>query len=176
MNLFAQMVVGHVLNTLPEGLLLAACAWLLLRLLPRQNSGTRFAIWLIALVAVAALPFLGAIRVGAAVLPQTHPEITLSRFWAAAFLLLWIPLSLLALARVAAGLWQVRRIRRSCREIPVTDLDPILREPFADLKRPVRLLVSDRARVPQRWVFGILPWSCLRGAFANFQRINSVTF
>ncbi|MGB6870085.1 MAG: M56 family metallopeptidase, partial [Acidobacteriaceae bacterium] len=149
MNLFAQTAVEHVLNTLPEGLLLAASAWLLLRLLPRQNSGTRFAIWLVALAGVAGLPFLGAVRSGASsVLPQTHPEITLSPFWAAAFLLFWIPVSLLALARVATGLWQVRRIRRNCREVPAADLDPVLRELVADMKRPVRLLVSDQARVP----------------------------
>jgi bla regulator protein blaR1 len=149
MNLFAQTAVEHVLNTLPEGLLLAACAWLLLRLLPRQNSGTRFATWLVALAGVAGLPFLGAVRSGAStLLPQTHPEITLSPFWAAAFLLFWVPISLLALARVAAGLWQVRRIRGSCGEVPVADLDPTLRELFAEMKRPVRLLVSDQARVP----------------------------
>jgi beta-lactamase regulating signal transducer with metallopeptidase domain len=149
MNLLAQTAVEHVLNTLPEGLLLAACAWLLLRLLPRQNSGTRFAIWLVTLAGVACLPFLGTVRSGASsVLPHTHPEITLSPFWASAFLFLWLPISLLALARVAAGLWQVRRIRRSCREVPVADLDPILRALFADLKRPVRLVVSDQARVP----------------------------
>ncbi|HZZ41238.1 MAG TPA: M56 family metallopeptidase [Acidobacteriaceae bacterium] len=148
MNLFAQTTVEHVLNTLPEGLLLAACAWLLLRLLPRQNSSTRFAIWLVALAGVAGLPFLGAIRNGASVLPQTHPEITLSPFWAAAFLLLWIPITLLALARLVAGIWQVRRIRRSCSEVSLADLDPLLRQLFADLNRPVRLLISDRARVP----------------------------
>ncbi|MGA8530471.1 MAG: M56 family metallopeptidase [Acidobacteriaceae bacterium] len=149
MNLFAQTAVEHVLNTLPEGLLLAACAWLLLRLFPRQNSGTRFAIWLVALAGVVGLPFLGVLRGGASsVFAQTHPELTLSPFWAAAFLLLWVPISLMALARVAAGLWQVRRIRRSCREVPVGELDPVLRELFADLKRPVRLLVSDQAGVP----------------------------
>lgn len=149
MNLIAQTAVQHVVNTLPEGLLLAAGAWLLLRLLPRQNSGTRFAIWLVALAGVTALPFLGAMRTGASsLLPQTHPEITLSPFWAAAFLLLWVPVSLLALARVAAGLWQVRRIRNGCREVPLAALDPALRELFADLKRPVCLMVSDRARVP----------------------------
>ena len=149
MHLFAQTAVGHVLNTLPEGLLLAACAWLLLRLFPRQNSGTRFAIWMVALAGVAALPFLETLRGGAAaILPQTHPEITLSPFWAAAFLLLWIPISLLALSRVATGLWQVRRIRRSCQEVPLADLDPNLRGLFADLKRPARLLVSDEASVP----------------------------
>jgi hypothetical protein len=144
MNLFASTFVEHVLNTLPEGLLLAACAWLLLRLLPRQNSGTRFAIWQVALAGVVGLPVLRAIRGGASsVLPHTHPEITLSPFWAAALLLFWIPITLLALARVATGIWQVRRIRRNCREIPIAELDPILRELFADLNRPVRLLVSD---------------------------------
>ncbi|HEX3663093.1 MAG TPA: M56 family metallopeptidase [Acidobacteriaceae bacterium] len=166
MNPFTQIAVEHVLNTLPEGLLLAAGAWLLLRLLPRQNSGTRFAIWLVALAGVTGLPFLSAIHGGASVLPQTHPEIMLPPFWAAAFLFVWAPISLLALARVAAGIWQVRRIRRGCSQVPVDDLDPMLRELFVDLKRPVRLLVSDQACVPAAMGFRhpavVLPaWSLI---------------
>src|SRR5579875_3000165 len=135
MNLFGAAAVGHVLNTLPEGLLLALCAWLLVRLLPKQNSGTRFAVWLVALAGVVALPFLSALRGGAAsLLPETHPEITLSSTWAAALLLLWIPISLLALARVVAGLWQVRQIRRSCSALPFEDLDPAVQELLREQK------------------------------------------
>jgi len=41
----AQIAIGRALNSLPAGVLIAAFAWGLLRLLPRQNSGTRFAVW-----------------------------------------------------------------------------------------------------------------------------------
>ena len=43
----AQMAVARILNTLPEGSLIALCAWTILRLLPRQNSGTRFVVWFV---------------------------------------------------------------------------------------------------------------------------------
>ncbi len=47
----AQIAVGRILNSLPEGLLIALFVWMMLRLLPRQNSGTRFALWFVALLA-----------------------------------------------------------------------------------------------------------------------------
>ena len=52
----AQIVIGRILNSLPEGLLVALFAWVTLRLLPRQNSGTRFAVWFVALLTLAGLP------------------------------------------------------------------------------------------------------------------------
>jgi beta-lactamase regulating signal transducer with metallopeptidase domain len=149
---FAQLAVGRVVNSLPEGLLIALGAWLLLRLMGRQNSGTRFAVWMVALAGVVALPFLGGFGVTphslTAILPHAHPEVAISASWAVAFFVLWIAIAVLALARVAAGIWQVRRIRRSCTEIMSADIDPALRELLAEAKRPIRLLSSETARVP----------------------------
>ncbi|HEY1502286.1 MAG TPA: M56 family metallopeptidase [Acidobacteriaceae bacterium] len=147
----AQLAVERVLNSLPEGLLIALGAWLLLRLMGRQNSGTRFAVWLVALTGVVALPFLsglGSLQHGLPLMERTHSEITISTFWASAFFILWIAIALAALARVAAGVWQVRKIRRSCTEIVAADLDPELRELIIDTGRPVRLLTSEKVRVP----------------------------
>ena len=52
----AQISIERILNALPEGLLIAFFAWALLRVLRKQNSGTRFAVWFPALLTVAALP------------------------------------------------------------------------------------------------------------------------
>jgi beta-lactamase regulating signal transducer with metallopeptidase domain len=149
---FAQLAVERVFNSLPEGLLIALCAWLLLRLMGRQNSGTRFAVWFLALASVVALPFLSGLESTAhgfaALVPHAHPEVSIPAFWAVAFFALWIVIAAAALARVAAGLWQVRQIRRSCTEIPAASLDPQLRALLSETKRPVRLLMSDSARVP----------------------------
>ena len=54
----AQVLTGRMLNTAAEGMILAALLWALLRLIGRQNSGTRFAIWFAALLTIVALPFL----------------------------------------------------------------------------------------------------------------------
>jgi len=150
-----QLVVERVLNSLPEGLLIALGAWLLLRVMG-QNSRTRFAVWLVALASVAALPFLSGLGPGEHGLfaaiphagPHAHPEFSIPAFWAGAFFLLWVAIAIAALMRVAVGVWQVRQIRRSSTEIPAAELDPEMRTLLAETKRPVRLLVSDKARVP----------------------------
>src|ERR1700744_2456504 len=93
MMTFSQLAVERVLNSLPEGLLIALGAWLLLRVMGRQNSGTRFAVWLVALASVVALPFLsglGAASGFSAVIPQPHPEVSIPAFWAIAFFALWV--------------------------------------------------------------------------------------
>ena len=64
----AQISVERILNALPEGFLIALFAWALLRVLRRQNSGTRFAVWFLALLTVAALPALGGIGEGLGVM------------------------------------------------------------------------------------------------------------
>jgi len=55
---FAQYAIERVVNSLPETFLIALFAWILLRILPPQNSRTRFAVWFLALLAVAGLPWL----------------------------------------------------------------------------------------------------------------------
>jgi beta-lactamase regulating signal transducer with metallopeptidase domain len=148
----AQFVVERVLNSLPEGLLIALGAWLLLRLMGRENSGTRFAVWLVALAAVVVLPFLSGLGLPEhglpALAPHAHPAIAIQAFWASAFFLLWIAIALAAVARVAVGVWQVRQIRRSCAEIPAAFIDAELQTLLAETRRPVRLLTSEKARVP----------------------------
>ncbi len=148
---FAQLAVARVLNTLPEGLLIAVGAWLLLRWMGRENSRTRFAVWFVALAGVVALPFLSGLsaRHGLpALIPQTHPEVAIPAFWATGLFALWIAIAIAALARVLAGVWQVRQIRRSCAEIPAAAIEPELQALLAEANRPVRLLISDNARVP----------------------------
>lgn len=149
-DMFAQAIVERVINSLPEGLLIAVGAWLLLRLRGRHNSGTRFAVWLIALLGVLALPFLGGISRAEHFFPgsHSHSEFTIPSFWAWAFLSVWIPVAVAALARLVAGLWQIAQIRRGCTEINPVDLDPQLRQHFEQTKMPVRLLISDKVRIP----------------------------
>ena len=177
MMAFAQLAVGRVVNSLPEGLLIALGAWLLLRLMGRQNSGTRFAVWMVALAGVVALPFLNGFgSAQTAILPHAHPEIAIPAFWAIAFFGLWIAIAVLALARVVAGIWQVRQIRRSCTEIPSAELDPALRELLTGTKRPIRLLSSESARVPAALGFRnpaiVLPaWALRDLSAADFRPI-----
>ena len=173
-EIFAQTAVERIVNSLPEGLLLALCAWTLLRLLGKQNAGTRFAVWLVTLVGVAGLPLLSGLEVGGRRLGAVaHAELTVPASWALAFVALWVPLAAVALARVLVGVWQVRAIRQSCNELNVDALDPAMRAVIeqtevcaAGDQRHVRLLVSEHARVPAAIGFLdpaiVLPSWCLR--------------
>ena len=148
----AQISVERILNALPEGFLIALFAWALLRVLRRQNSGTRFAVWFLALLAVAALPVLGGIGEGRArmvagmssFVPSgilsgmasanswggLRPAITIPGRWALFVFLVWALGASVAMMRLAAGLWRLRRLRRSCTPIIViaADLDPAVRK------------------------------------------------
>ena len=55
----AQFSSERILNCAVEGFGIAVLAWILLRVIGRRNSGTRFAVWFSALLGIAALPLFG---------------------------------------------------------------------------------------------------------------------
>jgi len=138
----AQISVERILHALPEGFLIALFAWALLRVLRRQNSGTRFAVWFLALLTVAALPVLGGIGEGRAPMVagilsgmasanswgSLRPAITIPGRWALFVFLAWALGASVAMMRLAAGLWRLRQLRRSCTPIVAADLDPAVRK------------------------------------------------
>jgi beta-lactamase regulating signal transducer with metallopeptidase domain len=145
----AQISVGRILNALPEGLLIALFAWALLRILRRQNSGTRFAVWFLALLTVAALPVLGGVGEGRSPMAgmssgmssgmlsgmasanwwgSLRPAITIPGPWAFVVFLAWACGACVGMMRLAAGLWRLRRLRLSCTPIVAADLDPAVRK------------------------------------------------
>lgn len=151
----AQVFTERMLNAAPEGMVLAGMVWALLRLIGRQNSGTRFAIWFLALLAIVALPFFAGYGVGAANSPMIasanlHREIILSSSWANCLLAAWAVGAALLLVRLSVGLWRVRCYRCNCLQVDLASLDPtisaILRE-FASSRR-VELCVSSDVASP----------------------------
>ncbi len=131
----AQISVERIINALPEGLLIAGFAWALLRVLRRQNSGTRFAVWFAALLTVAALPALAAFGTGRPLKASVSsfsstPTLVIPSPWALVFFALWIAGTSLAVLRVAAGVWRLGHLRRNSTPIVAADIDPSLRETF----------------------------------------------
>jgi beta-lactamase regulating signal transducer with metallopeptidase domain len=151
----AQVSVERFVNALPEGILIALFAWVLLRLLRRQNSGTRFAVWFMALLAVFALPLLG-IATGASELPWTsslarlRPAITVPASWALIAFLVWVLGASLAMARLVTGFCRLRQLRQSCTAIDGACLDPVLRKTIDAISASGSVVVttSERVRVP----------------------------
>jgi beta-lactamase regulating signal transducer with metallopeptidase domain len=158
----AQVSVERVLNSLPEGVLIALSAWLLLRMAGRQNAGTRFAVWLMALLAVAGLPFFSGLAgdgpaAQGAVISARFPHLTIPHIpvphiavplaWAVTIFALWSVAACVATARLAVGLWQVRSIRRSATAIDLSEFDPAVRA-VAEKMCAVVVATSERVRVP----------------------------
>jgi len=109
----AQVFTGRLLNTAVEGVVLVGVVWVLLRLIGRQNSGTRFAIWFSALLAIVALPFLAGSGFSAKHSPalattNLHREIILSSSWALWLFVAWGVGAGLLLVRLGVGLWRGR--------------------------------------------------------------------
>ncbi|HWY21184.1 MAG TPA: M56 family metallopeptidase [Candidatus Acidoferrum sp.] len=153
----AQIAISRVLNSLPEGLLVALFAGVMLRLLPRQNSGTRFAVWFVALLAVAALPLAGVLLIGGVTGGNSmlaagtiRPLISFPGRWALVLFLAWGLVTCVAMLRLAAGLWRLRVLRRSCITIDGADLEAEVRKTVADFSssRSVILATSERVSVP----------------------------
>src|SRR5580698_7196966 len=151
----AQIFTERLLNAALPGMFLASMVWLLLRIVGRQNSGTRFAVWFSALLAVVALPFLSSLELAGAhhgVLPSAklHTEIILSSSWAYCLFAAWGVGAGLSLLSLSVGLWRVRQIRRRSLEVDLSTLDSeiagILRA-FRS-RRPVKLCISSDVASP----------------------------
>ena len=146
----AQISAGRMLNTLVEGVVIAAFAWLVLRLMGNQNSGTRFAVWFSALLSIAALPFF--FTPGGEVLSAnaSHVGVTLPGSLGIYLFAVWLFIATIFLARLGLSLRHVRNLRRNAAELEPAAIDPALANVFKEFvaKRRVTLCVSDSVRVP----------------------------
>jgi beta-lactamase regulating signal transducer with metallopeptidase domain len=145
---FAQISATRILNCTVEGIGIALLAWILLRTLSRQNSGTRFAVWFSTLLGIAALPLIGHFGSNSAEIAKS--EISLPNSWAFYVFSAWLLIALLGLVRIGVGFWRLRQVRRGCVQLEAAALDPVLRKTLEEFEssRRVAVCVSDRLRVP----------------------------
>jgi bla regulator protein blaR1 len=149
LNAAAQFAAERMVDSLLVGLALAVFAFVLLRLLPRPNSATRFAVWFTALLATAFLSSLGSPRqLVANLAPAPRPWISVPSTWALYLASAWAIGAGLAMLRVVVGYFELRRLRRSCR--PINNADPAWQATVDRLwpERRVEILTSDRIHVP----------------------------
>lgn len=145
-NTLAQGSAERLLQSLLEGSALAAFAWALLRVWPRPNAATRFAVWFATLIATALLPWTS----GWSAQFSGKSLISVPERWALYFAGAWMVVALILLARVLAGYLQLRRLRASCRVVQAEELDPAAARCFdtAPSRRKVQLLSSEASEVP----------------------------
>jgi beta-lactamase regulating signal transducer with metallopeptidase domain len=153
-QIVAQIMVERAANSLVEGIAIALFAWILLRAFGRQNSNTRFAVWLSAMVAVVALPLFQNTKSGDAVVAAAHSAFRLPASWAVYLVVAWAIIAGVGLARIGFGFWRLHRLRHSSAAIDCDSLDPVIRnvvrKTLTEFRsgRRVTLYRSDHVRVP----------------------------
>jgi beta-lactamase regulating signal transducer with metallopeptidase domain len=149
LNALARMSAESMLNCMLEGIAIGLFAWIFLKVVGRRNSSTRFAVWFLALLAIAALPILS-VAASSARAGSAGSAITVPGSWALVIFLVWALIAGAALLRVGIGLWQLRKLRRNCSVIDTATLDPVLSATLQSFQavRRVTLCQSDRLRVP----------------------------
>lgn len=120
-NVTAALAVSTALNSLWLGLLIAALAAALVRLLPRPNATTRYVIWFTALILALLAPAMllvprpapVAAAAGAlAALPAAPLTVPVTAPWPIYASLAWMVIALILLARVAWSLAYISGLKR----------------------------------------------------------------
>jgi beta-lactamase regulating signal transducer with metallopeptidase domain len=149
---FARIAAGGLLNSLVPGLLVVGVALVFTRSLGRHSSPIRFSVWLIALAAIAILPWVGSNGAPSYPMGPAHSTValTLPQQIATCVFLLWLAGTVFGLAHLGLGLYRLMRLRATCRPIDLDTLDPLLSRAVSDAQshRRVTLCVSDATRVP----------------------------
>jgi len=147
-----RFAAAGILNSLLAGMAVAVLAWAVMRLFSRQGSGTRFAVWFFALIAIGVLPFV------ANVVSASHAArklgatsaITLPQSFATYLFVAWMIGATLGLLHVAHGLYRLRRLRATCTPVDLDQLEVTSRAILAEARkhRRITLCTSDAVRVP----------------------------
>jgi beta-lactamase regulating signal transducer with metallopeptidase domain len=150
----AQVPTTSLLNTAVEGLAIAALAWTLLRLAGRLNSGTRFAVWFLALLSIAALPFFSSSAMHRIAATGVAP-ITISSTSALYLFSAWASISVVLFGRLGLGLLQMRKLRRNATPIDPANLPTELYGIFEQeqTSRRIQLCVNDKVQAPAAFGF-----------------------
>jgi beta-lactamase regulating signal transducer with metallopeptidase domain len=145
----AQISAERLLNGVAEGLVIAMLAWFVLRMAGKQSSSVRFGVWFLALLSIAALPFVSVATEPSVGGTFRTSMLTLPISWAMALVGIWAAVAFALLTRVAAGLWRVAELRRSCVAVDVSTVDPSVSALIKEFgSRKVELCTSPRLQVP----------------------------
>jgi len=153
MNLDAvtRFAAAGILNSLLAGMAIAVLAWAVMRWFSRRGSGTRFAVWFLALMAIGVLPFVGNVASAhAAQRLGTTRAITLPQSFATYLFVAWMAGATLGLLHLAHGLYRLRGLRATCTPVDLDQLDATSRAILAAARkhRRITLCTSDAVRVP----------------------------
>lgn len=153
----SQMAAGAFVAGLWQGLVLAAAAGACLRMLPRVTASVRFAVWTVVFAALAAMPFFHAYTGRAEATLAAHGAmLQLNAHWTFVIAGLWVALSLVRAARLAASGFRLHSIWK--RSTPViapslgsgVDMHGVMLCTSRDIDRPSVIgFFSPRILIPE---------------------------
>src|SRR5271157_903959 len=146
----AEVATDGILNSLLAGVAIALLAWKVTEMFGRRGSGTRFAVWFSALVAIAILPWFYHVGAGHALSSASRSAVALPASVASYLFLTWIIGTTFGLLRVGISLYRLQHLRSTCAPIDLGQLEPRLRERIAEAQahRRITLCCSNAVRVP----------------------------
>lgn len=141
-NVAAATALSSAFNSIWLGLLLAGLAALMLRVIPRCNATTRYAVWFTTTLLIVAMPPLfllvprpvamaATVTLPAAAAPLAVPVTTR---WPVYVAMGWLAISIVLIARVAYSLYHIHGLKR--------------RAALLGMRGNVRILISADVRVP----------------------------
>lgn len=152
MHSIAQNSALTMVDSLIEGTVVALFAGVFARVSFRENSSARFLLWFSALIGIALLPLLSALRPAGAASSSaaSHTAITLPGSAAIYLFAGWGAVAALLLLRVAIGVLRLRSLRNSFVPVDLERVDSSIREVLQRGRgeHPVLLCSSDRVQVP----------------------------
>jgi beta-lactamase regulating signal transducer with metallopeptidase domain len=112
-TLLSAHAAAALLSAIWQGALLALCAAVCLRLLPRLSAATRSAIWMTVFAIAVSLHFV----------PSTHatsssPEVHAAPVWSLVFVALWLACTLFRAGQLLVSILRVRQVNR--RAVPLS--------------------------------------------------------
>jgi beta-lactamase regulating signal transducer with metallopeptidase domain len=151
LHTIALLVSERVVACLIAGTILTAGAGLALRLMNGQSARAKFIFCFATLSAIAAIPLVGWVHAQqVASSSSAAPMLRLPEEWATYICAVWAVGALIALSRVAFGLYRVGQVRQSCVPVTSTAIDPALQltmDRFQSTRR-AELCTSELVRVP----------------------------
>ena len=151
LHAIAELLVLRLLDSLAAGTVICLLAALVLRLAPRQNATTRFALWFFALIFIAALPWItGAVPHELSGALSRSAAITLPESWVLSFLALWAAVTACFALGVVRALRHLHVLRRNCVPVDDQELNPILQETLQRYSgnRQIVFCTSDKVQAP----------------------------
>lgn len=151
-SLFSSAAVSGLFSAIWEGSILALCAAVCLRLMPRLSAAARSIVWLNVFLLLVLLHVVPSIREGIGAEISTHASpIYLAPGWSLAIAAIWVTLSLWRATELALSAIRLHRMAKRATVIQVDEaLQSLIRS--EESGRTAEICVSDEAERPS--VFG----------------------